>query len=84
MRLSKFKGKPILHPKLCFYTPKSVFRACDQRVFLENELGRNGNIRNVWKLPSPFSSNTLITSFVKTFWSLKHNFGSKIGFPENL
>jgi hypothetical protein len=31
-------------------------------------------IRNVWKLPSPFSRNTLIPSSKKTSWSLKTSF----------
>jgi hypothetical protein len=31
-------------------------------------------IRNVWKLPSPFPRNTLISSSEKTYWSLKISF----------
>jgi hypothetical protein len=34
-------------------------------------------IRNVWKLPSPFSRNTLISSSEKTSWSLLTSFWKK-------
>jgi hypothetical protein len=36
-------------------------------------------IRNAWKLPSPFSKNTLISRSGKSFWSLKTLFWKKKG-----
>jgi hypothetical protein len=35
-------------------------------------------LRNVWKLPSPFSRNTLISSSEKTSWTFKGLFWKKI------
>jgi hypothetical protein len=39
-------------------------------------------IRNVWKFPTPFSRNTLISSFEKISWSLKTSFW-KHNYPIN-
>jgi hypothetical protein len=39
-------------------------------------------IRNVWKLPSPFSRNTLIPYSEKSSWSLKTSFWKK-SYPTN-
>jgi hypothetical protein len=39
-------------------------------------------IRNVWKFPSPFSRNTMISRSEKTYWSLKTSFW-RINYPIN-
>jgi hypothetical protein len=41
------------------------------------ELSQISKIRNVWKLPSPFSMDTQIPCSEKTSWSLKTSFWKK-------
>jgi hypothetical protein len=45
-------------------------------------MSQNCKIRNVWRLPSPFSRNTLIPCSEKSFLSLKSLFWKK-SYPTN-
>jgi hypothetical protein len=56
-----------------FFDFKSSFQNCFWNVFSASGFSQ----RNVWKLPSPFSWNTLIPCSEKTFWSLKTSFWKK-------
>jgi hypothetical protein len=46
-------------------------------LFSTNGLSQICKIRNVWKLPSPLSKNTLISCSEKTSWSLKTSIWKK-------
>jgi hypothetical protein len=60
-----------------FFGFKSSFQNCFWNVFSTSGLSRICKIRNVWKLPSLFSWNTLIPCSEKTSWSLKTSFWKK-------
>jgi hypothetical protein len=55
----------------------SLVPNCFWNVFSTSGLSQIGKIRNVWKLPSPFSWNTLISCSEKSSWSLKTSFSKK-------
>jgi hypothetical protein len=57
-----------------FFDFKSSFHNYFWNVFSTSGLSQICKIRNVWKLPSPFSWNTLILCSEKTSWSLKTSF----------
>jgi hypothetical protein len=54
-----------------FFVFESSFRNCFWNNFSISGLSHFCIIRNVWKLPSPFSRNIQISSSEKTSWSLK-------------
>jgi hypothetical protein len=56
---------------------ESSFQNCLWNLFSTTGLSQIYKIRNVWKLPSPFSKNTLIPSSEKSSWSLKKSFWKK-------
>jgi hypothetical protein len=59
-------------------TPQSSFECSFQNyLFSTSGLSEMRKIRNVRKLPSPFSRNTPISSSDKTSWSLKTSFWKK-------
>jgi hypothetical protein len=60
-----------------FFGFKSCFQNCFCNLFSTSGLSHICNIRNVWKLPSPFLRNTLISSSEKTSLSLKISFWKK-------
>jgi hypothetical protein len=74
-----------------FYENHSIrgffgFKSCRQNCFW-NLLSISGlsqicKISNVWKFPSPFSRNTLISSFEKNSWNFKTSFWKK-NYPIN-
>jgi hypothetical protein len=59
-----------------FFGFESSFQIC-WNVFSTSGLSQIYEIRNVWKLPSPFSKNTLISYSEKYSWSLKTSFWKK-------
>jgi hypothetical protein len=62
---------------------ESSFQNCIWNLFITSGLCQICKIRNVWKLSSPFSRNTLIPSSEKSTWSLKTSFWKKNS-PTNL
>jgi hypothetical protein len=60
-----------------FFCFKFSFQNCFWNVFSTSGLSQICKIRNAWKLPSPFSWNTLIPCSEKTSWSLKTSFWKK-------
>jgi hypothetical protein len=56
---------------------ESSFQNCFWNVFSTSGLSKICKIRNVRKLPSPFSRNTLIPCSEKSSWSLKTSFWKK-------
>jgi hypothetical protein len=54
-----------------FFSFEYSFQNCFWNVFSTSGLSQICKIRNAWKLPSPFSRNTLITCSEKSSWSLK-------------
>jgi hypothetical protein len=60
-----------------FFGFKSSFQNCFWNVLSTSGLSQIYKIRNVWKLPSPFSWNTLIPCSEKNSWSLKTSFWKK-------
>jgi EamA domain-containing membrane protein RarD len=53
------------------------FQNCFWNLFSTSALTQIYKIRNVWKLPIPFSAITLILGFEKSAWSLKISFWKK-------
>jgi hypothetical protein len=49
-----------------FFGFKSSFQNCFWNIFSTSGLSQICKIRNVWKLPSPFSKNSVISSSEKT------------------
>jgi hypothetical protein len=60
-----------------FFYFESCFQNCFWNLFITSGLSQICNIRNFWKLTSPFSLTTLISYSEKTFWSLKTSFWKK-------
>jgi hypothetical protein len=58
---------------------ESSFKNCFWNLFSNSGLSQICKIRNVWKLPIPFSRFTLISSSEKSSWSLKILFWKKNG-----
>jgi hypothetical protein len=61
---------------------ESCFQNCFWNVFSTSGLSQICKKRNVWKLSSPFSRNTLIPCSEKPSWSLKTLFWKK-SYPTN-
>jgi hypothetical protein len=61
---------------------ESIFQNCVWNLFSTSGLSQICIIRNVWKLPSPFSRKVLISSSEKTSWSLITSFWKK-SYPTN-
>jgi CMP-N-acetylneuraminic acid synthetase len=57
-----------------FFGVYSSFQNCFWNLLSTSSLSQNFKIRNVWKLLSPFSRNTVIWSSTKSSWSLKKHF----------
>jgi hypothetical protein len=62
---------------LGFFGFESSFQNWLWIVFSTSGLSQICKIRNVWKLPSPFSRNTRISWSEKTSWNLKTSFWKK-------
>jgi hypothetical protein len=60
-----------------FFGFESSFQNCSWNFVNTSGLSQNCKIRNAWKLPRPFSRNTLISSSEKISWSLKTSFWKK-------
>jgi hypothetical protein len=60
-----------------FFGFESSFQNCFWNLLSTSGLSQIWKIRNVWKLPSPFSRNTLTPCSEKTYWSLKTSFWKK-------
>jgi hypothetical protein len=62
---------------------ESSFQNCFWNLFSTSGLSEICKIRNVWKLPSPFTRNTLIPCFEKSSCSLKTSFWKKNCFKKS-
>jgi hypothetical protein len=67
----------ILRNKSILHGFKSTFQNCFWNVFITAGWSQICKIRNVWKLPSPFSRKILIPCVEKTSLSLKTSFRKK-------
>jgi hypothetical protein len=67
----------VFHENQSLLSFDSSFQNCFWNLFSTSGSSSIWQIRNVWKLLSPFSRNTLIASSEKTSWILKTSFWKK-------
>jgi hypothetical protein len=60
-----------------FFDFESSFQNCFWNLYITSDLSQICKIRNVWKLTSPFSINTLLPCSEQSSWSPKTSFWKK-------